>query len=75
METSVRFLDDKTVLVQTQSESKDGSVAGEVSRELKAGDSVWGYSYERWRAMGEGSHDIGPKGVRGDCEHPQELLP
>jgi ribosomal protein L14 len=43
MEASVRFLDDKTVLVQTQSESKDGSTAGEVNRELKAGDSVWGY--------------------------------
>ena len=67
MEASVRFLDDKTVLVQTQSESKNGSTAGEVSRELRAGDSVWGLSYERWREMDEGCHEIGPKGVGGDC--------
>ena len=73
MEASVRFLDDKTVLVQTQSESRDGSAAGEVRRELRAGDSVWGYSYERWREMGEGSHEIGPKGVSGDCEHQHDV--
>ena len=59
MEAVVRFLDDKTVIVQSRSESKDGSTAGDVSRELKAGDSVWGYSYEQWREMGEGSHEIG----------------
>ena len=61
MEAVVRFVDDKTVLVQTRSESEDGSVAGDVSRELRAGDSVWGYSYEQWREMGEGSHEIGPQ--------------
>ena len=44
MEAFVRFLDDKTVQVQTHSEAKDGSAAGEVRRELRAGDSVWGYS-------------------------------
>ena len=60
MEALVRFLDDKTVRVQSQSESKDGSTAGGVSRELRAGDSVWGYNYEQWREMGEGSHEIGP---------------
>ena len=75
MEASVRFLDDKTVLVQTQSESRDGSAAGEIRRELGAGDSVWGYSYERWREMGEGSHEIGPKGVSGDCEHQPDVAP
>ena len=75
MEASLRFLDDKTVLVQTQSESKNGSTAGEVSRELRAGDSVWGYSYERWREMGEGSHEIGHKGVAGDCEHQPDVAP
>ena len=58
MEAVVRFLDDKTVLVQSLSESKDGSTAGDVCRELRAGDSVWGYSYEQWREMGEGSHEI-----------------
>ena len=61
MEAFVRFLDDKTVLVQSRSESKDGSPAGDVCRELRAGDSVWGYSYEQWREMGEGSHEIGPQ--------------
>ena len=60
MEAVVRFVDDKTVLVQSRSESKDGSTAGDVCRELRAGDSVWGYSYEQWREMGEGSHEIGP---------------
>jgi len=75
MEASVRFLDDKMVLVQTQSESRDGSAAGEVRRELRAGDSVWGLSYERWRDMGEGSHEIGPKGVGGDCEHQPDVAP
>ena len=58
MEAFVRFVDDKTVSVQSRSESKDGSTAGDVWRELRAGDSVWGYSYEQWREMGEGSHDI-----------------
>ena len=58
MEAFVRFVDDKTVLVQARSESEGGSKAGDVSRELKAGDSVWGYSYEQWREMGEGSHEI-----------------
>ena len=58
MEAFVRILDDKTMLVQSRSESKDGSMAGDVSRELRAGDSVWGYSYEQWREMGEGSHEI-----------------
>ena len=58
MEAFVRFVDDKTVSVQSRSESKDGSTAGDVSRELRAGDSVWGYSYEQWREMGEGSHEI-----------------
>jgi hypothetical protein len=61
MEAFVRFLDDKTVLVQSRSESQDGSPVGDVSRELRAGDSVWGYSYEQWREMGEGSHEIGPQ--------------
>ena len=61
MEAVVRFVDDKTVLVQSRSESQDGSAAGEVSRELRAGDSVWGHSYEQWREMGEGSHEIGPQ--------------
>ena len=61
MEAVVRFVDDKTVLVQSRSESKGGSTANEVCRELRAGDSVWGYSYEQWREMGEGSHDIGPQ--------------
>jgi hypothetical protein len=61
MEAFVRFLDDKAVLVQFRSESKDGSTAGDVRRELRAGDSVWGYSYEQWREMGEGSHEIGPQ--------------
>ena len=61
MEAVVRFLDDKTVLVQIRSESEDGSTAGEVSRELRAGDSVWGHSYEQWREMGEGSHEVGPQ--------------
>jgi hypothetical protein len=61
MEAVVRFMDDKTVLVQSRSESKEGSTANEVSRELRAGDSVWGYSYEQWREMGEGSHEIGPQ--------------
>jgi len=59
MEACVRFLDEKTVVVQSRSESSDGSTAGDVCRELKAGDSVWGYSYEQWREMGEGSHEIG----------------
>ena len=59
MEAFVRFLDEKTVVVQSRSESSDSSTAGEVCRELKAGDSVWGYSYEQWREMGEGSHEIG----------------
>jgi len=59
MEAFVRFVDDKTVSVQSRSESKDGSTAGDVCRELRAGDSVWGYSYEQWREMGEGSHEIG----------------
>jgi len=75
MEASVRFLDDKTVLVRTQSKPKDGSAAGEVSHELKAGESVWGFSYERWREMGEGSHEIGPKGVAGDCGHQPDVAP
>ena len=61
MEAVVRLLDDKTVLVTSRSESKDGSIAGDVCRELSAGDSVWGYSYEQWREMGEGSHEIGPQ--------------
>ena len=59
MEVVVRFVDDKTVSVQSRSESQDGSPAGDVSRELRAGESVWGYSYEQWREMGEGSHEIG----------------
>ena len=59
MEAVVRFLDDKTVLVQARSESEDGSTAGDVRRVLRAGDSVWGYSYEQWREMGDGSHEIG----------------
>ena len=54
MEAFVRFVDDKTVPVQSRSESKDGSTAGDVCRELRAGDSVWGYSYEQWQEMGEG---------------------
>ena len=58
MEAFVRLLDDNTVLVQARSESEDGSTAGDVCRELRAGDSVWGYSYEQWREMGEGSHEI-----------------
>ena len=58
MEAVVRFLDDKTVLVQSRSESKDGSPAGDVSRELRAGESVWGFTYEQWREKGEGSHEI-----------------
>ena len=58
MEAVVRFVDDKTVLVQSRSESQDGSPPGDVSRELRAGESVWGYSYEQWREMGEGSHEI-----------------
>jgi len=61
MEVVVRLLDDNKVLVQTRSESEDGSTAGDVCRELRAGDSVWGYSYEQWREMGEGSHEIGPQ--------------
>ena len=61
MEAVVRFVDDKTVLVQSRSESKDGSAAGDVCRELRAGDSVWGYSYEQLREMGEGSHEIAPQ--------------
>jgi hypothetical protein len=61
MEVVVRFVDDKTVSVQSRSESQDGSPAGDVSRELRAGESVWGYSYEQWREMGEGSHEIGPQ--------------
>jgi len=60
MEAFVRFLGDKTVVVQSRSESKDSSTEGDVRRELRAGDSVWGYSYEQWREMGEGSHEIGP---------------
>ena len=59
MEAFVQFLDDKTVAVQSRSEAKDGSAAGDVCRELRAGESVWGYSYEQWREMGEGSHEIG----------------
>ena len=58
MEAFVRFVDDKTVSVQSRSESKDGSTAGDVCRELRAGESVWGYRYEQWREMGEGSHEI-----------------
>ena len=57
MEAFVRFVDAKTVLVQARSESEDGSPAGDVSRELRAGESVWGYSYEQWREMGEGRHE------------------
>jgi hypothetical protein len=60
MEALVRLVDDKTVLVQTRTESEDGSTAGDVCRGLKAGDSVWGYNYEQWREMGEGKHEIGP---------------
>jgi hypothetical protein len=60
MEACVRFLDEKTVVVQSRSDSSDGSTAGDVCRELRAADSVWGYSYEQWREMGEGSHEIGP---------------
>ena len=59
MEACVRFLDEKTVVVQSRSESSDSSTVGDVCRELRAGDSVWGYSYEQWREMGEGSHEIG----------------
>ena len=61
MEAFVQIVDDKTVLVQSRSESKDGLTTGDVCRELKAGDSVWGYSYEQWREMGEDSHEIGPQ--------------
>ena len=61
MEALVRFVDDKTMLVQSRSESEDGSTVGDVCRELRAGDSVWGYSYEQRREMGEGNHEIGPQ--------------
>ena len=53
MEAIVRFVDDKTVLVQSRSESKGCSTPNDVHRELRAGDSVWGHSYEQWRKMGE----------------------
>jgi hypothetical protein len=58
MEAVVQLVDDKTVRVKSHSEPKDGSTAGDVSRELRAGESVWGHSYEQWREMGEGSHEI-----------------
>ena len=61
MEAIVRFVDDKTVIVQSRSESKGCSTPNDVRRELRAGDSVWGHSYEQWRKMGEGIHEIGPQ--------------
>lgn len=70
MEAVVRFVDDKTVLVQTRSDSQAGSPAGDVSRELRAGDSVWGYSYEQWREMGEGRHEI--KSMKGTISSASE---
>ena len=70
MEAFVQIVDDKTVLVQSRSESKDGLTAGDVCRELRAGDSVWGYSYEQWREMGEGSHEI--KSMKGTTSSASE---
>jgi hypothetical protein len=43
-ESLMQSLDDNTVLVQAPWESEGGSTAGHVCCELRATDTVWGYS-------------------------------
>lgn len=40
------------------------TVLGELRREVTPGKTLYGYTYEEWRQMGDGAHEVTPKGRR-----------
>lgn len=50
------------VRIQARAESEDGRTLGDLTQEVGPGEGFAGHTFEELKALGDGGHDLEPKG-------------